>query len=189
MEPFFTTKGVEGTGMGLAMVHGIVQRHEGSVDIESVVGRGTTFIIKLPITEQSLPSQDSTEGVVENGRMLRIPAVDDEPLALQMLSELLKGDGHIVETASNGREGLDTFRGGKFDIVLIDWAMPEMGGDQLAISIKDEEPGTPVILLSGFGDIIKATGELPPGVDMVVSKPAKLNDVRQAVAKLTVKYG
>ena len=188
MEPFFTTKGVEGTGMGLAMVHGIVQRHEGSIDIESVEGQGTRFLIRLPVAHSSLQSRNVVERDTKDGNVLRILAVDDEPLALQVLSELLKGDGHLVETAANGREGLESFKRGSFDIVLIDWAMPEMGGDQLAVSIKEEAPNTPIVLLSGFGDIIKATGEMPPGVDMVVSKPAKLDEVRHAVTSLLARY-
>ena len=189
MEPFFTTKGVGGTGMGLAMVHGIAQRHDGFLDIESVEGQGTTFSIRLPIVAQSLPGPDGTDRKGENVRVLRILAVDDEPMALQVLSEFLEGEGHVVETAPNGREGLEAFRQGNFDVVITDWAMPEMSGDQLAVSIKDEEPGTPVILLSGFGDIIRSSGELPTGVDMVMSKPAKLDDLRQAMTALLARYG
>ena len=96
----------------------------------------------------------------------------------------LNSQGHTVETATNGREGLDRFRTGRFDLVVTDRAMPEMGGDQLAAAIKRSAPETPVIMLTGFGDLMAAKGERPPGVDAVVGKPVTLDALNRAILKV-----
>src|SRR2546428_12530058 len=93
----------------------------------------------------------------------------------------LNSQGHIVETAANGREGLDRFASGRFDLVVTDRAMPEMGGDQLAATIERSAPETPVIMLTGFGDRISAKGEHPVGVDAVVSNPVTPGALTQAI--------
>ena len=181
LEPFFTTKGKFGTGMGLAMAYGTVLRHNGTLDIESERRQGTTFVITLPITPD-LPEGPTKEKVAAAPqRLLRILVVDDEPAVLRANSEILSGDGHQVETATNGREALDRFTADPFDLVVTDRAMPEMSGDQLAAAIKTIAP-RPVILLTGFGDIMNSTGEKPAGVDLILTKPVAMNKLREAVA-------
>ncbi len=110
-----------------------------------------------------------------------ILVADDEPAVLRATSEILSGDGHEVETATNGREALDRFLAEPFDLVVTDRAMPEMSGDQLAAAIKTAAP-RPVILMTGFGDIMAATGEKPTGVDMILTKPVSVNHLRESVA-------
>ena len=111
LEPFFTTKGDRGTGLGLSMVYGILQRHQGTVDIQSKLGQGTTFVLSLPIIEPQLPKEiDSAPSVP---RPLHILLVDDEDLVRRILNEFLLGDDHTVETAANGREALDKFQQGQ----------------------------------------------------------------------------
>jgi nitrogen fixation negative regulator NifL len=187
LEPFFTTKGNHGTGLGLSMVYGILQRHQGTVDIQSTLGKGTTFILSLPIAVEPQPPKeaDSAPCVL---RPLRVLLVDDEELVRRILSEFLLGDEHIVETAANGTEALDKFQQAEFDVVILDRAMPDMNGDQVAVSIKQLKPETPIILLTGFGSMMQATGEQPPGVDLVVSKPVTILGLREAVAKVVAKY-
>jgi signal transduction histidine kinase/ActR/RegA family two-component response regulator len=183
LEPFFSTKGERGTGLGLPMVFGIVKRHRGTMDIESTVGKGTTFIVLLPAdTTQARDVQART--AVPSGP-LSVLVVDDEPIARDVLTEYLTGDGHQVQTAVNGREGFEKFKAGSFSVVITDRAMPEMGGDQLATMVKEQAPSIPVVLLTGFGDLMNAAGEKPDGVDLVVKKPVRLSTLREVLAKMT----
>ncbi len=94
----------------------------------------------------------------------------------------LKEDGHTSETATNGLEGLDRFHSGVFDLVVTDCAMPEIFGDELAALIKAEEPTTPIILITGFGDLMRAAEQSPLGADLVVSKPIRFSKFRETVA-------
>ncbi|HEY3155567.1 MAG TPA: two-component regulator propeller domain-containing protein [Candidatus Eisenbacteria bacterium] len=185
LEPFFTTKGDEGTGLGLPMVYGIVRRHGGTVQIESAPGKGTTFSIRLPIK----PSAASTEGedtvhLAPEVRKLRVLVVDDEPRILTLVGEYLAADQHQVETATDGRDGLEKLRTGHFDLIVTDRSMPKMSGDQLAVAAKRLSPETPVLLLTGFGELMVDQGERPEGVDLIVSKPVTLSTLRDAMAKL-----
>jgi DNA-binding response OmpR family regulator len=111
--------------------------------------------------------------------------VDDEPMVREVMTAILQADGHCVEGAADGRQGLEKFSAGEFDMVLIDRAMPEMNGDQLAVTIKQRAPGVPVILLTGFGELMNVIGERPEGVDLVLCKPITLTELRQAVAAVT----
>ena len=186
LEPFFTTKGNEGTGLGLSMVYGIIVGHRGTVDIESEVGQGTTFTIRLPVHTSGAIEPDCGDEGSRSIPAKRILVVDDEPTIRELVADYLTADGHSVETAADGRDGLKRYLAGSFELVVTDRAMPEMNGDQLASAIKQETPGKPIIMLSGFGDIIRDNGERPEGVDIVLSKPVKRSELRQAVAETAV---
>src|ERR1043165_8210815 len=142
LEPFFSTKGDRGTGLGLSMVYGIVERHRGQLEIESAVGEGTTFIIRLPLAEE-LPAQPGANVVPEQGSALNVLVVDDDARSREVLSTYLRIDQHSVASASTGREALEKFKRGRFDLVLMDRAMPEMSGEQTARFIKQIKPGAP----------------------------------------------
>ena len=186
LEPFFSTKQDVGTGLGLGAVYGIARRHQGEIDIQSAPGRGTSVAVSLPL-EHSAPASEPARPAPAAEPALRILVVEDEPLVREVLGVYLAEDNHQVTTAENGREGLEKFRAGEFDLVMTDRSMPEMNGDALAAAIKQLRPAQPVLLLTGFGDIMAGAGERPAGVDLVVSKPFTLTTLRTAIAKITAK--
>jgi PAS domain S-box-containing protein len=184
LEPFFTTKGGRSSGVGLAVVFGVVERHGGTIKIESAPGRGAKFIFTFPpgpsaaTVERTAPAQCR--------RPLRILAVDDHPVQTELIAHALGRDWHIVTTASNGRDAIERFDAEYFDLVITDKAMPEMNGDQLAAAIKAREPSMPVIMLTGLGRSSDEVEDLSEFVDVLVAKPASLNDLRAAIAKVIV---
>jgi signal transduction histidine kinase len=182
MEPFFTTKGEQVAGLGLGSVYGVVQRHDGELDIQSELGRGTTVSISLPI-ERGVKAPTGELPPLHSPRALQILVVEDEPLVREVLSVYLTEDHHNVVMATNGREGLEMFSTREFDLVLTDRAMPEMNGDLLASEIRRLKPNQRIILLTGFGDLMSDTGESPKDVDLVVSKPFTLSTLRDAIAR------
>jgi len=184
LDPFFATKGERGTGQGLSMVHGIVGRHRGTIDIESEPGSGTTFILRFPV---GAPAEAATVSLLDTApaRPLRVLAVDDEPTLQNLVKEFLLTDGHEVETAVSGLDALEKFRAGTFDLVVTDRAMAEMGGNELAATPKELDPAQPLLMLTGFGELMNAQEGKPAAVDLVIGKPPKLAVFRAAVAKLT----
>lgn len=183
MEPFFTTKGPRGTGLGLAMVYGAVQRHQGNVAIESEVGKGTTVSIRLPVPIEPA-GVDSTQEALAPTQPLGILVVDDEPLVLSVIAACLTSDGHTVEEATDGQQALEKFGSGKFDLLLTDLAMPGMDGASLSQAVKQAAPDTPIILLSGFADQLEASDNRPGNFDLILSKPIELERLRQALAQV-----
>ncbi|MBM3240637.1 PAS domain S-box protein [Candidatus Poribacteria bacterium] len=183
-DPFFSTKAGRGTGLGLSLVLGIIQRHGGMINVDSESGKGTTFTICLPIQteEQAEGEEKKVEATI---RSLHILLVDDEQLVLDVLTAYLTEEGHTLETATNGREGLEKFYKGKFDLVVTDRAMPDMNGILMAELIKQFTPKVPVIMLTGFGDIMKVSEEIPESIGCLVSKPVTLSKLREALAKVT----
>jgi signal transduction histidine kinase len=185
MEPFFTTKGKRGSGLGLAMSYGIIRRHGGTIAIKSTLNKGSTFTIYLPVPDEVIQSTDvEVELAVDP---LRILVVDDHPAIREIVSAYLAEDRHTVETAADAREAIKKFRAEHFDLVITDRAMPEISGDELAASIKEIEPNEPVIMLTGFADLINETGQRSENVDLIVSKPARLEDLRRAILEVMPK--
>ena len=186
MEPFFTVKHEQNSGFGLGMVYGVVLRHEGDIDIKSELGHGSDIVISLPLERpiRALEPVEAPRPEPASPGKLRILVVEDEPLVRELLGVYLNEEQHEFVTAINGRDGLEKFRQGDFDVVLTDRAMPEMNGDALAAEIKRVKPSQPVILLTGFGDLMTSSGEKPTGVDLVVGKPFTLGTLRNAIAKV-----
>jgi signal transduction histidine kinase/FixJ family two-component response regulator len=188
-EPFFSTKGQRGTGLGLAMVYGVVQRHDGAIEIESELGKGATFRLVFPVREAPRPDTRESAAATDPLPPLRILFVDDEPLLRELVKEILEHDGHSVELADGGQAGLDAFRAAKqsgeaFDVVVTDLGMPHLDGRQLAQILKSESPATPIIMMTGWGTLIKGE-ELPSQVDSMLNKPPKIGELQEALRKAT----
>ncbi|MGN6555464.1 MAG: ATP-binding protein [Verrucomicrobiota bacterium] len=188
LEPFFSTKGQRGTGLGLAMVYGVVERHEGKIEIESELGKGTTFRLIFPVRKiagNSAVSPDNEPAI----KPLRMLCIDDEPLLRELLKDLLERDGHKVEVADNGPTGIELFRKAarrseSFDLVITDLGMPYFDGRQVAKVLKQESPSTPIIMLTGWGAFMKEEGDRPAQVDGVLSKPPRLEELRDTLRRI-----
>jgi signal transduction histidine kinase/ActR/RegA family two-component response regulator len=189
LEPFFTTKGDRGSGLGLAMVYGIAQRHGVDIGITSAPGEGTTFRLTFP---PAAPAPQSTASV----RVQKIPnhtkilLIDDDPVLLTSLREVLTHDGHQVQVAHGGKVGIEAFldaqKAGKpFPIVITDLGMPHVDGRAVAAAIKAAAPQTAIIMLTGWGQRLMGTGEVPPEVMAVLSKPPRIAELRQKLAEIT----
>jgi signal transduction histidine kinase len=183
-DPFFTTRGVQGTGLGMSVAYGIVRRHSGSISIESESGNGTKVTVYLPgaceiiKAEPVLPLEKAVS--VSTAKIL---VVDDEEMFAEVLVEMLSEFGHAVCVARSGHDAVEQFKDGDFDLVLTDLGMPEMSGWQVAKRIKDIEPKTPVVLLTGWGTTLNESELEVSQVDMVLSKPVKIEDLSLVVAE------
>jgi PAS domain S-box-containing protein len=190
LEPFFTTKGERGTGLGLPQVYGMVQRHSADIDIRSMTGLGTTVRLSFSRQFASTPLAGDSAAPSPSAQRLRILVVDDDPLLLKSLRDILEGDGHDVTTANGGQNGIDDFHGAlqrdaAFDVVISDLGMPYVDGRKVASAIKNLSPSTPVILLTGWGERLMAEGDVPAHVDRVLGKPPKLKQLREALSVAT----
>ena len=189
LEPFYTTKGERGTGLGLAMVYGVAERHGADLEIDSTVGKGTTMRLLIPIAEDLAP-EARTPKAAEASLRLRILIVDDDPLVAKVLQDTMKMDGHDIVVADGGQAGIDVFLAGlkspvPFDVVMTDLGMPYVDGRKVAAAVKAASAATPVILLTGWGQSLLAEGDMPANVDRLLSKPPKLIDLREALASFT----
>jgi signal transduction histidine kinase/ActR/RegA family two-component response regulator/PAS domain-containing protein len=189
LEPFFTTKGERGTGLGLAMVYGVMQRHGGELEIDSGPGSGTTARLCFASAAGAAASSTGLQLILPAG--LRILLVDDDPILLKSLRETLEQDGHTILTANGGKQGLDIFHTevdptgqSTISVVITDLGMPHVDGRSVARGVKQVSRDTPVILLTGWGERLIAEGDAPANVDRVLSKPPRLRELRKALAEL-----
>jgi CheY-like chemotaxis protein len=187
LEPFFTTKGERGTGLGLPMVFGMAQRHGGALEIDSELGRGTTMRLIFPSAPTGMTVQAQT--LAETPRPLRLLLIDDDPLLLRSLRDALELDEHEVVTAEGGQAGIDAFaaemqNGKRFDAVITDLGMPYVDGRKVAVRIRQLSTSVPIIMLTGWGHRMITTDDRPDHVDRVLSKPPKMSELRSTLAEL-----
>ena len=182
MEPFVTTKGERGTGLGLAMVYGIVQRHHGNIEIESTLGEGTIVRVRLPFY-RGVDAPPPAEGASET-RTLRILLVDDEQVVRDVVALFLQHGDHDVEVAATAIEALRLAREQNFDLVITDHAMPGMSGANLATTLRSAGFDIPILMLTGFGELMTTSDSIPEGVTKLVNKPVTMEDLRSAIASI-----
>ena len=187
LEPFFTTKGQKGTGLGLAMVYGTMQRHGGAIDLQSTPGKGTTFTFRLPLQPQA-GDQRLELPPLETQRPWRILVVDDQPVFINILRHYLANDLHTVETAADGHEALEKFQRRTFDLVITDNAMPHMNGGELAGRIKILSPLTRIILLTGYSAADEDGRPADPAIDATVIKPITHVALRAVISRTMAGY-
>jgi signal transduction histidine kinase len=193
LEPFFTTKGERGTGLGLAMVFGMAQRHSATLEVDSQLGLGTTIRLLFPVGGETPVASGTMAAPQLPAASLHILVVDDDPALRDSLGNALREEGHQVTTAAGGQEGIDVFQAAQqsaqpFDVVLTDLGMPYVDGRQVAAAVRAIAPDTPVILLTGWGQQMGARHEVPQ-VSRVLGKPPRLKELRAALLELTAARG
>jgi CheY-like chemotaxis protein/anti-sigma regulatory factor (Ser/Thr protein kinase) len=183
-EPFFTTKGVRSTGLGLSVAFGIARRHGGELIIQSEVGHGTTVRVLLPLpSAAALPPPRAASPLP--GRPLRILLVDNDDEVRQALAEMLVSHGHTVVAASNGRDALRALgQDGGIDVVITDLVMPAMTGWELADAVKASRPTLPVGVVTGWADVPEAAPATQAAIDFVLSKPVTFEALTDALGRL-----
>ena len=182
-DPFFSTKGAQGTGLGLSVSHSIIERHEGSISVASEPGSGTIFTIDLPAAEVKSESVEAPPDVMEVPS-LSILVVDDERRVRETLAEMLTAMGHSVLLAESGHNALETLAENNCELVFTDLAMPEMDGWETAREIRKRWPDMNVVLVTGYG-----TGTVPPGgednlVNGIIGKPFDFAQIGQTIMSI-----
>jgi signal transduction histidine kinase/ActR/RegA family two-component response regulator len=201
-DPFFTTKGVRGVGLGLSVVYGIIERHGGRIEVESVRGQGTTMRVVLPVCGPGLAGRSiagagggrphgPADVLADAGPALHVLVVDDEPGVRSLLAELLRSAGHSAVEVASGREAMVALageghdNGARFDLVLTDLGMPDMSGWDVARAVGEVPDPPPVVLVTGWG--IQLDDELlaASGVRNVIAKPFTIEDVLTVARRAT----
>ncbi len=185
-EPFFTTKGVgQGTGLGLAMVFGLVQQSGGTIRIESEVGHGTTVLLYLPRSHEAVEAGPvAASAPVPAPRRARILVVDDDPQVRHVTASFLNGFGYDETAVPSGEAALERLETARFDLVVADLAMPGMSGIDLAEAVRGRWPALPFLLVTGHAEAVR----IPPDFS-VLEKPFLSADLAARVAALLAPEG
>ena len=181
--PFFTTKGKTGMGLGLAVSYGIIRRHEGTVEVESQVGQGSTFRIRLPLARAGARVRPATAeltappSTLVRGTRACFLVVDDEANVRELLRDILAKDGHEVVIAQTGAEALARCDEIEFDGVFTDLGLPGMSGWELARAVHERHPRVPLAVVTGWGEAVGSHEQAAAGVDWVVTKPFTVEQI------------
>ncbi len=182
-EPFFSTKGAHGTGLGLSVSYSIIERHDGAISVSSEIGRGTEFTIDLLAYDAELIDETDVMTVADQAS-LSILVIDDEEFVRETLADMLEAMSHKVLMAESGQDAIQKLENGSFDLIFTDLAMPEMDGWETAREIRKRRPEMNIILVTGYGP-----GTTPPDgeaklVNAIIGKPFDFMQVSNTIAQV-----
>ena len=183
-EPFFTTKEVgKGTGLGLALIYGIVTDSAGAIDVASEPDRGSRFAIYLPRVDAPAAAQDPAAEPLARGHGERVLVVDDEEALVAVTVEVLKRIGYDAVECADGAAALAAFETGRVDAVVADEMMPGLSGTELAVLLRRHRAGLPIVLVSGYTGPMLAERALGAGITEILKKPVQSRDLSAALAR------
>ncbi len=183
-EPYYTTKEPgKGTGLGLSVIHGIVKNHGGFITVESAVGKGSTFHVYIPVREDSEAEVEAETSAPEPGGQEHILLVDDEEQIVAMGRQILERLGYQVTAQTSSTQALELFRQDpeRFDLVITDMTMPQMTGDRLAQTLREIRPDLPVILCTGYNEMISESKAMEMGISKFIMKPIVRDELAIAI--------
>lgn len=183
-EPFYTTKGVHGTGLGLSVSYGIIERHHGRISAESEPGVGTTFEIALPFAAPTSQAAKTGESITRETASFSMLVIDDETFVRETLGEMLQVLSHKVVMAESGHKALQILATQSFDMIFTDLSMPEMDGWEVAREIRRRRLETPIVLVTGYGK-----GTTPPAgeenlINGVIGKPFDFTQIEETIYRV-----
>ncbi len=173
-DPFYSTKGVEGTGLGMSMVYGIVNRHGGKIEVESEVGKGSTFTMQFPATNKSISQIEAPDTEQEtNVKDLRILVVDNEVAICNILDKFLSSSGHNVKVVDNGADAISIMKTEDFDLVLCDLSMSDVYGIEVIITTNERDKRPKLGIITGWEEMLKKGKNIK--FDFILKKPFNLS--------------
>jgi len=177
-EPFYSTKGERGTGLGLSASHGIIENHGGDINVTSELGKGTRFEVSLPLHEANSPAIVKPVAVPTNGtKSVRVLIVEDEEQVRTLLNDAFRVAGHQVTEASTGAEAIALLDKSEFDLMVCDLGLPELSGLHVARWVREFRPELPVIIATGYAEMIAEEDYHKARIDDVIRKPYAVADV------------
>ncbi|MBV9924302.1 MAG: response regulator [Acidobacteria bacterium] len=189
-DPFFTTKGKAGMGLGLSVSYGIIRRHEGRVEVDSEVGKGTTFRMTFPVVGESDTQRINDTGPLLPERTdgtLRILVVDDEDYVRELLADILEREGCEVSLAGEGREALKLFDSSDYDAVFTDVGLPGMSGWEVARAVRERDGQVALAVITGWGDTVTPEEQSEAQADWIVPKPFTVERIAGLVGEISAR--
>jgi two-component system NtrC family sensor kinase len=189
-DPFFTTKGIgKGTGLGLSLSYGIIQKHQGRIEVTSAAGGGATFMIRLPVPDaaperaEQIAQAPGRRAPLEGKAIL---VVDDEETIVDLLESVLLQAGHRVTTACNGRQALEKIRASDYDVIISDLRMPDMGGQKLYECVSEIKPHLKDRMIFSTGDTVNPTTQalFQRTGNLHIAKPFRLEEVDEVIRQV-----
>jgi PAS domain S-box-containing protein len=180
-DPYFTTKDVGSSGLGLSVSFGLIAQAGGAITVDSKEGKGTTFTITLPISGMKEVSSESPTAERSETQPLKILAVDDEKPIVDLLVTMLEGLGHKIIGVTDGQQAMDYMDKEDFDLVITDLGMPVISGWDIAAKAKNKKAGLPVVLITGWGAEYESKDLTEAGIDVILNKPFRFNELTKII--------